>query len=571
VSAVRRALVTLVAVVAATLGLLLLVAGPASAHAQLISSSPADGQRLETSPTELLVTVSERTDLPTVVVSLVGADGPVRSLDAAADRGVDDRGHQTIGVPVTTPLPPGLYRMTFTARSAIDGHTATSQVVFGVRVDVAASAGDDATTSTDSWVDAVRGLLQGMLLTSAGLAFGLLVLGAAIPQRGRRAAVVAALVAFVAAAGAAVVWHEGNGLVVGLAGMVGSLGLWRLARDARRGTWSSALACLALVTAVAPLALVGHAAALGGLLTMVAVLHVVTTAAWTGALGAAVVLTRGTAGDDRIAVLRRTSTVGATTFLVAIVSGLLMGQAVVPSVGGLLGSAYGLGLVVKVALLLPVLALALLTRERLRHGRATSVRVEAGVLLAVAAIGVFVAAQPPPVAPRFAPTPSWTADSAPASVSADDLLVSAQVVPNTPGDRFLVARVDDTRRPAPAVVTGVAASLGSAAAAPLVLGKDGFWTATVHVPDSGPTQLRVVVSRPGMDDAAAVTTWTVAPVPGTAVGGSPLTRYVAIAIAGLVTAWLLVLLVEGLAIPRRRVDEEELTGAQTEIREDSLV
>jgi copper transport protein len=568
VTPVRRRLSAILAALFAVVGFAVLPAAPASAHAQVISSLPSDGQRVETSPRELVVTLSEAGRLPSIVVSLVGPNGPVTALGTPVEKSRDDRGRQTIGLPVTADLPTGLYRMTFTVTSAWDGHTTQSQLLFGVRTDVAAPIGGDGSVSTDSVGDAVRGAFQGVMLIASGIAFGLLVLMPAAGGRGRRAAGVLGVVALVAAVATGVLAHEGNGLVVAASGALGAGMLAALARwgrdTGRAQTW---LACVALVVAVAPLALVGHAAAQGDLMTMVAVLHMVATAAWVGAVVAAAVLTRGVAGDARRPVLRRTSAVGATTFLVAIVTGLLMSQAMVPSVGGLLGSSYGWGLVVKAALLLPVLALALLTRERLRFGRSTSVRVEAGLLVTVAVVGVFVATQPPPAAPRYQPTPTWSADTAAVAVQADDLLISTQIDPNTPGTRFLVARVDNTRRPAPAVVTAVTASLGEDAPVSLVQNKDGLWTASVVVADAGPTSLHVTVTRPGMSQAVATTTWNVGVRPGTYAGGSPLSRYVAIAIAGLIISWLLVLLIEGLAVPRRRVgatDVLDLTEAEQE-------
>ena len=79
--------------------------------------------------------------------------------------------------------------------------------------------------------------------------------------------------------------------------------------------------------------------------------------------------------------------------------------------------------------------------------------------------------------------------------------------------------------------------------------------------------LVVKVERPGLPDAIVSTTWTVAPTPGTYVGGERLTRFVALAVGGLVAAWLLMLVVEGLLRPRRRVD---LTDDRHELDREAL-
>jgi copper transport protein len=542
-----------VAALVAAFGLLVLPASPASAHSQVISSNPADGQRIETSPSELLITLSEPARLPSVIVSLVGPAGVVTSLGAATEQSRDKAGHQIVSVPVDTSLPTGLYRMSLTATSAFDGHTTLSQLVFGVRVDVSEPIGTEGAVSTDVAGDNVRAVVSGVMLFASGIAFGFLVLAPRARGRGRRGAVVAGTVGVVAAVGSGLLSHEGFGTVVSVAGAIGAGALLVIARrwpDEGRAR-TGALAA-ALVLAVGPLALVGHVASEGGLFALVAMLHVVTTAAWMGTVVAAAVLSRGLDPAARGPVLRTTSVVGGSTFLVAIVSGLLMSATVVPSVGGLVGSAYGWGLIAKLALLLPVLLLALVARERLRRGRTTSVLVEAALLATVALVGVIVAAQPPPVAARFQPTPTWAADTVSVADSADDLLVSSQISPNTPGQRFLVVRVDDTRRPAPAPVTGVVASLDDGADVAMVHGDDGLWTASVAVPRSGPLLVHVAISRPSMPVAVVATQWTVAPIPGTEAGGPTLTRFVALAITGLVVSWLLLLLLENALGTRRR-------------------
>ncbi|MBI1378197.1 MAG: hypothetical protein GC157_12040 [Frankiales bacterium] len=557
--AARRLTAVLVAVLAA-IGLAVLPAGPASAHAYVLSSTPGDGQRVETSPREVTLTLSENGDPESVVASLVGPAGPVATLGAAYVKGADPQGHQVLAIPVGSTLDAGLYRLSFQVTSTFDGHTTESWLLFGVRTDVASPIGVDNAVSTNALSDTLRGAFEGTLLIAAGIAFGLLVLTPLSAGRGRRTARVAGTVAVVAALAVGAEWHNGNGLLVASCGVVGAALLTLLAtRPGLGGRARLAAACLGLVLAVAPLGLVGHAAAQGPLMTVVAVLHMVSTAAWVGTVVAGAIVTRGVAREERREVLRRTSLVGTSTFLVALITGLLMGNAMVPSLGGLTGSTYGQALVVKTLLVLGVLALALLSRERLRFGRTTPMLPEAVVLVAVAVIGVFVATQAPPLSARYQPLPStWSVDTAPSATQVDDLLVSASIDPNTPGTRFLVVRVDNVRRPAPAPVTAVSAAVGDGDLVPLTRGEDGQWTTSVSVPAAGPLSLTAVVSRPGMPDAVADTTWTVGPTPGEYAGGSPLTLYVAGAIAGLLGAWLLLLLVEGYLRPR---ESETAVGA----------
>jgi copper transport protein len=333
-----------------------------------------------------------------------------------------------------------------------------------------------------------------------------------------------------------------------------------LARPALGGAARTWLVAGALVVAVAPLALVGHASVQGALMTALAAVHVTTTAAWSGTVVAAAMLLPRAEHDTRVAVLRRTSWVGTATFFFALLTGLLMANTLVPSVAGLFGSVYGLGLVAKSLLVVPVLLIALAARTRLRRKRSTSVLAEAGLLLLIVVLGVFVASQPPPAAAKYQPTPTWRADTAPAAEQADDLLVSAQIDPNSPGTRFLVVKVDDTRRPSPGPITGVVASVGTSPLEPLERGDDGLWTGRIDVTDPGPTSIHVEVSRDDFPVAVANTTWTVAPTPGTLDGGAPLTGYIAVAIAGLVATTLLVLIVEGFTGRRRDDDEPSPDG-----------
>ncbi len=532
-------------------------AAPASAHAQVISSSPSDGQRVETSPKALTFLLSEKADLTTAIVTITAGAGSIDALGTPVMRSVNDVGRETIDVPVKSALTPGLYRVTFTAASAIDGHTASSEFIFGVQTDVSAPLGDESQSSSASVADRIRSLLQGITLIGAGIAFGLLMLSPVAGGRGNRAALVVSVLAGVAALLGGVIWHTGNGLVVAATGAIGAALLAVLAivptAGSRARLW---LIALGLVVAVAPLALVGHAAAQGTLMTTFSALHVVTTAAWAGSVIAAAFLIARGGRRSRASILSRTSLVASVTFLISLITGLLLANGLVPSVAGLFGSLYGWGLVAKVTLVIPVLLLAIWTRTRLRSGKPSSVVLEASLLGIILVLGVLVASQPPPAAEKFQPTPSWQADTAAAGLNADDLLVSVRVDPNTPGSRFLVIRVDNTRRPSPGEIIGVKAALGADAPVALEKAADGLWTTRIDVTSAGPQAIHVEVSRPQLPVAIANSTWTVAPTRGTLVGGAALGAYIGIAIAGLVSLTLLGLVLEGF-LGRRRVADAD--------------
>ena len=521
------------------MAVLLGTAAPASAHSQIVSSTPSNGERLDTAPQQLTFVLSEPADLASVAVSLAGPSGPVGALGEVRADATATSARQTLLVPVTTTLDKGLYRLTFKARSSVDGHTSSTQVIFGVGVDVVDAAGDAAPVVSP--LDTLRTVAQGLGLVAAGLASGLLLLAPVALGRGRRTARVAAIVAAGAAALGGLLWHEGNGLVVAGVGIVGALGLYVLARriDAAR-VWQLAVA---LVLAVAPLSLIGHAAAQGTLMTAVSAVHLVTTAAWVGVVVATVIVTRDS-DVDRRAVLTVTSRVGGATFLASLATGLLLMGSIVPSIGGLVGSWYGRGLISKMILVVAVLALAAYARVRLQRGRVTSVRVEALLLALIAGIAIVVATLPPPQSARYQPTPAWEVDTAAASVPADDLLVSLGIDPNFPGTRFFVVRVADTRRPAPAPVTAVTATVGAMTPTPMQHLSDGSWSIKVDVSQPGPRAVHVDVARAGLPVASATTTWTVAPTPGTLSGGGGLAGLVTLALIVLVVATLLGVVLE---------------------------
>src|SRR4051794_39871260 len=71
----RRAAVVLLAVLAGVLGALAGPAGPASAHAYLTKSSPADGTVLASAPDLIVLSFTEQVELSATHVDLAGGDG----------------------------------------------------------------------------------------------------------------------------------------------------------------------------------------------------------------------------------------------------------------------------------------------------------------------------------------------------------------------------------------------------------------------------------------------------------------------------------------------------------------
>lgn len=128
-----RALLVLVAAITAVLAV---AAGPASAHAELVSSTPANGSVLTVAPASVDLTFSEQIDLSlaTFVLRTTGN----RRIEPA---GVGFAGRDNRAVSVRLPhVPDGAYALTWQATTS-DGHTAAGDVQFVVGRGTTASGG----------------------------------------------------------------------------------------------------------------------------------------------------------------------------------------------------------------------------------------------------------------------------------------------------------------------------------------------------------------------------------------------------------------------------------------------
>jgi methionine-rich copper-binding protein CopC len=127
------------AVLVAVTGLVVL-AGPASAHTELESSSPADGASLTSAPTQIQLTFGEPVTLPPDPVQVTGRDGTAWQVGAATVAG------GVVTVPVTPSGPAQKYTISWKV-VAKDGDNVTGALDFTLTA-AASSAAVPATPAT---------------------------------------------------------------------------------------------------------------------------------------------------------------------------------------------------------------------------------------------------------------------------------------------------------------------------------------------------------------------------------------------------------------------------------------
>jgi len=127
------------AVLAALTGLVVL-AGPATAHTELTSSSPAEGASLTSAPAEVRLTFEEPVTLPPEAVKVTGRDGTAWTVGTPTVSGA------VVTAPVTPSGPPQAYTLTWKV-IAKDGDNLTGTVHFTVTT-AASSAAPTTAAST---------------------------------------------------------------------------------------------------------------------------------------------------------------------------------------------------------------------------------------------------------------------------------------------------------------------------------------------------------------------------------------------------------------------------------------
>jgi methionine-rich copper-binding protein CopC len=156
----------LVGVVGAVLVGLTLTAGPAAAHARLVSVTPADGATTRTAPARVVLRFDDRIRAPSVVV----VTGPHGRVDHGRTAVLDTM--VTVRVAMAGP---GRYTVAYRVLS-VDGHPVAGQTTFTYRG--AAGAGASSTPSAGVPSPSPRG--TGAARASSGPAAVLLVLAVVV-------------------------------------------------------------------------------------------------------------------------------------------------------------------------------------------------------------------------------------------------------------------------------------------------------------------------------------------------------------------------------------------------------
>lgn len=505
---------------------LLLLAPTASAHAMVVSSTPAPGSLLEVAPKDVTITFDESVTVVPDAVRVYGPDGS--RIDHGAVLRPGGSGDE-VEVAVDAG-DEGTYLVSWRVVSA-DSHPVTGAFTFSVGRRSTAPA--VTAVGSDGGLSKLLGLARAVgYAGSALLLGGTVVLGLASGAAGLgrvRRLLVLGLAALAAGAAVSLLvqgaydaglgWSSigrpslvgdvlattfGRGVLLRLVAAV----VFGLALARTGGRLRSALLTLAGIGVVTSFAMTGHGVS-SPLQFVSTSVHVAVASIWVGGLAvlALIVLPRG-AGDVR-RLVARFSLVATGCVAVLVTTGTYQAWRQVGAWGALTATTYGRELLVKLGLVLLILAAATFSR-RWVHGPATGPvarlqrSVEIELVLAMAVIGVTaVIATTMPATVAYHPSVSARLTTGP-----DVVQVSA--VPA--GDRTMrldLDLLDARQRPTDPAEVDAAVSLAGRDLGPLPVtlhrtGR-GHLTGTIGVPVVGPWTLSVTVRTTAIDEYTATT------------------------------------------------------------------
>ncbi len=524
---------------AAVLITALAVVPTASAHAILLSTTPGNDSVVEAAPKSVALRFNEPVE---------SAFGSVRIYDPQAKRVDNDRitrpNERTVESGINGQLADGTYTVTWRVVSA-DSHPVSGAFVFHVGHPSANAGGVAAQVlgggtprSVDVLFTIVRFFDFALILLVIG---GAVALAYPLESAGSRLrsrllvvlGVWAGLLAVVALTGIVLQGAKGGGfglseavtwtsfrsvldtrfgkvwlLQAGLAAAVGLLAL--LARRRTSGRLATLLVAPALVLAATP-SLSGHASVRGGLTLVADIVHVAAAAVWTGGL-AFVVIALLAAGADRwplaaqaVPPFSRLAVVSVAALLIA---GTYNAYEEVAAWRGLWETTYGLLLLAKIALVLPVLALGAYNNRyavpRLRKAVASVAErrrflrmagAELAIVVAVVAVTSVLVTEPPARA-SVAPTGPYATTASLGRLEANVVVDPAKTGLNA----IHLYLTDRSGRPADVAELEVSASLPSEHVGPLRftahrLAPGHYAVHGAQFPLAGDWQLRIEARR----------------------------------------------------------------------------
>ncbi|MDI6024110.1 copper resistance protein CopC [Leucobacter sp. UT-8R-CII-1-4] len=380
-------------------GLLTLTgAQAASAHAELLSTTPENGAVLDEAPAEAVLTFNESVQLIDGSIRLFPGDEDPLTLDAHVS-------NTSVIAALPADLADGAYALSYRVVSA-DGHPISGAITFTIGDTPQAVATtpvvETATPPSTQFAVSVLTALQYLtLLIFAGLIlFERLVLRSNTPPD-RPSRNILRLTGIVAAAAslllipasalnvageslAAVVspsawwpgvfWAPVVAAIIVCVGLTGAAVLWTRQQD-RRGT--RLLAALLPLLALAAPVLVGHTQLMEPRALIIAadLGHLLAGSFWTGgvlglllflaATRATTVREASTAPALAAKVVQKFSRLAIWSVVILAVSGTVMGVLIVGSFDALITTSYGLTLLLKIGIVIPVIAIAVYNRTRL--------------------------------------------------------------------------------------------------------------------------------------------------------------------------------------------------------------
>ena len=368
-----------------------LTAGPAAAHASLVTTDPGQGARVAQAPSKVTLTFDEPVSLGAGYARVLAAQG------GRADAGSASVAGSVVTIPLRGGLPDGGYLVTYRVVSS-DSHPIAGAFSYVVGNGAFVPTGAAPVSSGDPVVTAAMPLMRGIGYAALALAVGIPLLALVCwpagwaSERMRRMATwgaaalaVSALLSFLlqgpyaagsdlgsttnpallgatlgSLAGEAMLVRAGLALV--LFGILDSA--WRSGTAPSR--WIAAATGLVGIVLSGTFALVGHAAAGPGsnLALVVTTVHVAAMTVWLGGLTGlfAVLLRPATSPTEVAAALPVFSRLAFGSMVALIVTGTLQSIREVASPEALVSTGYGRLLLAKLALVLVILAAAGISR-----------------------------------------------------------------------------------------------------------------------------------------------------------------------------------------------------------------